>query len=120
MGGAGDVQDLLGAANQALVLCAIGREYGIDEVQQLRLVASVVLQRELDADAPLDDGGLLKRLDAQDGADAEGRAPTSRFGRLRALRRLGQTMRALQGEIGKRPRRRGPAASGSSASSGWA
>jgi hypothetical protein len=111
MGGAGDVQDLLGAANQALVLCAIGREHGLDEPQQVRLVASVVLQRELDADvvrgaAPIDGDGLLGQLDAQDGADAEGKAPTSLLGRLRALRRMGQTMRALQGEIGKRPQGR--------------
>ncbi|ORA39355.1 hypothetical protein [Mycobacterium aquaticum] len=43
------IQDLLGFANQALVLCAVAREYGItDTPTQVRLLASVLCERELD------------------------------------------------------------------------
>jgi hypothetical protein len=43
------IQDVFGFANQALVLCAVAREYGItDTPTQVRLLASVLCGRELD------------------------------------------------------------------------
>ena len=44
------VQDALGAAGQGLLLCAIAGEYGVrDEDDQIRLLASVLFDRDVDA-----------------------------------------------------------------------
>lgn len=46
------IQDLFGFASQALVLCAVAREYGItDRSTQVRLLASVLCLREIDEDS---------------------------------------------------------------------
>lgn len=45
------IQDVLGFTSQAIVLCAVAREYGVDDYgQQVRLLASVLCDRDLGAD----------------------------------------------------------------------
>lgn len=49
------IQDLLGFANQTLILCAVAREYGLtDRKDQVRMLASVLCGREI-PDPPLPD-----------------------------------------------------------------
>lgn len=91
------VQDVLGFASQAIVLCAVARECGIDDHgQQVRLLASVMCRREIgaaDEDQP----------SAGPESEDKGGGPPA-F--MAALWRLAGVLRAIGGEIDKRPRPR--------------
>jgi hypothetical protein len=94
------VQDLLGFANQSIVLCAVARESGVtDRSEQVRLLAAVMCDRDLD----VTDG----RSDVDDtpGADP---APADWTPKAlgRSLWQLTGLMRAIGDELVKRPRPR--------------
>ena len=95
------VQDTLGGASQALVLCAVAREHGItDEVDQVRLLAHVLSRRAISRElvegtAELDAGGVRAE-------PAKGRSSLVTAGR--ALWRYGRVLRSILGELDKRPR----------------
>jgi hypothetical protein len=85
------IQDLLGFANQALVLCAVAREYGItDRSTQVRLLASVLCARDLDDDC------------AATGSD-EPSTDSSDLSLIRKLWHLAGILNAVGDELGKRP-----------------
>lgn len=61
------IQDLLGFASQALILCAVAREYGVtDRTTVARLLAAVLCERDIpdpppaDADEPWPEGVVQK------------------------------------------------------------
>jgi hypothetical protein len=85
------IQDLFGFANQALVLCAVAREYGItDRSTQVRLLASVLCARELDDDC------------TATGSD-EGATDSTDMSLVRKLWHLAGILNAVGDELGKRP-----------------
>jgi hypothetical protein len=96
------IQDALGFANQAIVLCAVAREYGVtDYGQQVRLLGAVMCGRDLAADA------------YADADDAEGAPETSSspidgtpLAFLKPLWRVAGLVRATGDELVKRPRPR--------------
>lgn len=92
------VQDLVGVTAQSLVLCAIAGEHGVTDTEtRVRLIASVLFRREVDAaPVPAD----------QAGEDAE----VARLTRQLTVRsiggtlwRLARSLWAITGELGKRP-----------------
>ncbi|PQP17511.1 hypothetical protein [Rhodococcus opacus] len=88
------IQDVLGFANQAVVLVAVAREYGVtNRSDQVDLLASVLCRRE--TDAVLAD---TTRSDSTDGASV-----WRPFGLIGALWRTARTVRALSDELDKRP-----------------
>jgi hypothetical protein len=106
------VQDALGAAGQGLLLCAIAGEHGVrDEDDQIRLMASVLFGRTVDA-------ALGHRPDQRDvdqrSAELTAELATSqrKHGRftLRAVAgtvwRMGRLLWALGDELGRRPQGR--------------
>lgn len=95
------VQDLLGFTNQAVVLCAVARECGVDDRrQQVRLLAEVMCGRRLPADlADADDGEESARSEPA-GTD---RTP---MGLAKTLWQLAGVLRAITGELVRRPRPR--------------
>jgi hypothetical protein len=116
------VQDALGAAGQGLLLCALAGEHGIrDEDSQVRLLASVLFGRDVDAalghgpDSSSPDGS------SSDGSSSDPRSAelttelaTSqrKHGRFTlpaiaaAVWRMGRLLWGLGDELGKRPRGR--------------
>ncbi len=93
------VQDLLGFANQSLVLCAVARELGVtDRREQVRLLGAVMCDRDLDE---------LDTSDAVDAPEADS-APMdwTPMGLARAVWQLAGLMRAISDELVKRPRPR--------------
>ncbi|MFC4856744.1 hypothetical protein [Actinophytocola glycyrrhizae] len=94
------LQDVLGAAGQGLLLCAIAGEHGVeDRVTRVRLLASVLFDRELDP-----------AVAAGDGTDDPEAAPEPPSGRRIGLKpaakwlwRQGKLLLAVQGELEKRP-----------------
>lgn len=108
------LQDTLGVAGQGLMLCAIAGEYGIeDENEQIRLLAHVLLNRDVDAE-------LAARTGSDEDADAKAAELTAELdeserkhgGRptLGAIAgtmwRLGRALWSLGDEVGKRPQGR--------------
>ena len=94
------VQDALGFANQAIVLCAVAREYGIDDHgQQVRLLAAVMCGREVDADEYADDNDAAPEPESSpmDGTP---------LAFLKPLWRVAGQLRAIGDELGKRSRPR--------------
>jgi hypothetical protein len=94
------VQDLLGFANQSLVLCAVARELGVtDRDQQVRLLGAVMCDRDLDphSDRPSDEHTSVPDL------ESHGWSPAN-LGK--GLWQLAGLMRAIGGELVKRPRPR--------------
>ncbi|ABG97722.1 conserved hypothetical protein [Rhodococcus jostii RHA1] len=90
------IQDVLGFANQAVVLVAVAREYGMtNRSDQVDLLASVLCRRDTDASAVLAD---TTRSDS-----ADGESVWRPFGLIGALWRTGRTVRALSDELDKRP-----------------
>ncbi|HEX6359214.1 hypothetical protein [Actinophytocola sp.] len=97
LGALGDrlpLQDILGAAGQGLLLCAIASEHGVhDQSERVRLLASVLFDRDLDPSA---------------GATTPAPAPPSNR-RLRVrpaakwLWRQGRLLLAIRDELEKRP-----------------
>ena len=115
LGGTSLLQDLLGAANQATLLCAIAREHGLaGEDDQVRLLAFVLLDRELDratvAGAKARDVDELIEEAEAGGEGEEPAAGRALPGKLRtAIKqawRVGRLMRELEGELSKRPQGR--------------
>jgi hypothetical protein len=94
------VQDVLGFANQAVVLCAVARECGVDDYgQQVRLLAAVMCDRDLGADAYSDD---------PEPAPGAGSTPMdgTPLAFLKPLWRVAGLLRAIGDELVKRPRPR--------------
>ena len=87
------IQDVLGFANQAIVLCAVARELGVDDhAQQVRLLAAVMCDRNIGTE--IDSYGADRgRQSAPDGAAA-------------SLWQLVGVVRAIGDELVKRPRPR--------------
>ncbi|MEP9413231.1 hypothetical protein ABLE92_02605 [Gordonia sp. VNQ95] len=89
----------LGFANQAIVLVAIAREYGVtDRAWQTRLLASVLCGRDLPDEA------LPSAVSpvGPDSAPRHGRSP------IRMLWHTGQILRKVDDEMGHRPQPRRP------------
>ena len=98
------LQDALGFGNQAILLCAVAREHGLDEYQQVRLLASVLCDRTIPEQAP---AGVAEAA-AKEGAEdepikKEGKSRTP-FALAKTLWRIGQMVRGITGELRKRPR----------------
>ena len=93
------VQDLLGFANQSIVLCAVARELGVtDRREQVRLLGAVMCDRDLDD---------LDTRDAVNTPEADSAAMDwTPMGLARALWQLAGLMRAIGDELVKRPRPR--------------
>ncbi|KQU39580.1 MULTISPECIES: hypothetical protein [unclassified Rhodococcus (in: high G+C Gram-positive bacteria)] len=101
--------DVLGFANQAIVLVAVAREYGITEQdEQVRLLASVLCNRELpkgasihapepDVDGVTDDSRVT---------EPSGRLSRSPFALLSTLWSVTKILKAVTDELDKRPRSR--------------
>ena len=88
--------DVLGFANQAVVLVAVAREHGVtNRSDQVDLLASVLCRRETDAPAVLADTAR------SDSADSE--SVWLPFALIGALWRTARTVRALSDELDKRP-----------------
>lgn len=98
--------DLLGFANQAIVLVAVARECGIhDDDRQVRLLASVLCNRELTPGTSV--GAPEPNADLDDDAtDKSGKLSRSPFALLSALWSVTKILRAVSGELDKRPRSR--------------
>lgn len=103
------VQDALGAAGQAMLLCAIAREWGITEpADQVRLLAWVLCRRSLSRQTVLN---AAEPTDAQlrsDGLDPEQerehhKSRSSLAGAAKALWRYSRVLRSIVGELEKRP-----------------
>lgn len=85
------VGELAGFVNQAIVLCALAREYGVtDRRQQVRLLAAVLCRRQLadDVDVP---------------TPPEPESPPERRGVTRTLWQLAGILRSTFEEAAKRP-----------------
>ncbi|WP_102145448.1 hypothetical protein [Mycobacterium hubeiense] len=87
------IQDLLGFANQAIVLCAVAREHGVTDRQaQVRLLASVLCHRELPpSTVPDDTDEELIQFSA------------TPAGVVRALWSLAGLLNAIRDELARRP-----------------
>ncbi|BBZ32094.1 hypothetical protein [Mycolicibacterium confluentis] len=106
------IQDLLGFANQAIVLCAVARELGVtDRASQARLLAEVLCDRDFTDSDSDSDSNADSEADADVDADVdEPEEPISRtpLGIAKALWRLVGLFDAIGDEVAKRPRPRGP------------
>jgi hypothetical protein len=109
------LQDVLGSAGQGLLLCAIATEHGVeDRAAQVRLLASVLFDRDLDpavAAGPGDeaaDAAEVARLTGDDDSAARLEEPVAgrRMGLKPAARwlwRQGRMLFAVYEELEKRP-----------------
>ena len=102
------VQDALGAAGQGLLLCAIAIEHGVtDRADQVRLLAAVLFEREVDRDlaAAKHDGEDAKTAELTEELDESrqrhGKVTVKAAGRT--LWRFGRALWAVSDELGKRP-----------------
>lgn len=94
------VQDMLGFANQAIVLCAVAREYGVtDRGELIRLLAAVLCNRDLSADVIAEA--------QQHGAEEPPRLGANPFAFARSLWRLAGVLRRIGDELHQRPQPRG-------------
>ncbi len=109
------VQDALGAAGQGLLLCAIAGEHGIrDQDDQIRLLARVLFERDVDAElgAATREAELEEARRRGDELTAELAESKGKHGRvtLRAVAgtvwRMGRLLWGLGDELGKRPQGR--------------
>ncbi|MCB0950373.1 MAG: hypothetical protein KDB44_14070 [Mycobacterium sp.] len=92
------IQDLLGFANQAMVLCAVARELGVsDDQQQVRMLAEVLCNRNLSG---IDDSAGID-FTPQD-------IPSTPMGIAKALWTLMGLLDAIGEELAKRPHPRLP------------
>ncbi len=91
------LQDLLGFANQSMVLVAVARERGVTEKSaHVRLLASVLTGREIDLAA-------LDRVPEEPGPTRD-RGP---FALLHAMWDVATVLRGVSSELAKRPHSRG-------------
>ncbi|MGH3580652.1 MAG: hypothetical protein ACRDUB_03640, partial [Mycobacterium sp.] len=87
------IQDLFGFANQAIVLCAVAREYGVtDTSTRVRMLAAILCARDL--------------TDGPDPAPAQ-EPGWSQMSLARKLWHLVGILNAIGAELGKRPHPRG-------------
>ncbi|WP_020664969.1 hypothetical protein [Amycolatopsis benzoatilytica] len=111
------VQDTLGAASQGLVLCAIAGEYGVTDVgSRVRLIASVLFERDIDPDLASGVGRAAAEESAEDSETArlteELDESRGKHGKATAkavagtLWRLGRSLWGITEELEKRPRGR--------------
>lgn len=95
------LQDLLGFANQTLVLIAVARELGVtDRAAQVDLLAAVLCRREVDART------LLAAPDSDSAAAGDRPAPATGWRPLAALGGMWATarvLRAIPDELARRP-----------------
>ena len=92
------VQDTLGAASQAMVLCAVARVRGLtDEVDQVRLLAAVLSRRAVSRELV---EGTRERTDVEEPAGQDGSAIV---GAGKAVWRYGRVLRGIIGELDRRP-----------------
>lgn len=88
------IQDLIGFTSQAIVLCAVAREYGItDRRQKVRLLAAVLCRRDLGVDP--------------DGDQDSGPGSSTPSDLPHLLLHLAGLFRAVADELAGRPRPRG-------------
>jgi hypothetical protein len=91
------LQDLLGFANQAMVLVAVARESGVtDRETHVRLLASVLCEREIDLSEQAPDKAPERSRDC------------GPFALLRAMWDVATVLRDVSGELAKRPHSRLP------------
>ncbi|MFD4291908.1 hypothetical protein ACFWPA_04380 [Rhodococcus sp. NPDC058505] len=89
------LQDLLGFANQTLVLIAVARELGVtDRTAQVELLASVLCRREIDART------LLTADQRERDEEPRGWRPLAALGGMWQTARV---LRAIPGELQRRP-----------------
>jgi hypothetical protein len=110
------VQDLLGVTAQGLVLCAIAGEYGVtDSGTRVRLLASVLFKREVDAELAAgratgteraEEDAEVDRLTGYLDHPSRRRAVLSLRAVGGTLWRLARSLWSIADEIGKRPRGR--------------
>lgn len=105
------VSDVIGLAAQGLVLCAIAGEHGLTgRDEQVRLLASVLVGRELDPSRFGDahDAEVERDADELTGEVTVRRPGDGERGRMaalaRAVWRMGHTLFALHDELDRRPR----------------
>jgi hypothetical protein len=107
------LQDTLALAGQGLLLCAIAREHGVtDQADQVRLLAAVLFQRDIDpalaagvADPEAEDRATAELTEELDEASRKhGKITIKAAGRT--LWRFGRTLWALGDELDKRPQGR--------------
>ena len=92
------LQDLLGFANQAMVLVAVAREAGVtDRSAHVQLLGSVLCERDLDPSAP------VAEKERKEQKDGRGRGP---FALLRAMWDVASVLRDVSSELAKRPHSR--------------
>ncbi len=92
------LQDLLGFANQAMVLVAVAREAGVTERSaHVQLLGAVLCERDIDPSAP--------RPKNEPEVDKEGRG-WGPFALLRAMWDVASVLRDVSGELAKRPHSR--------------
>ncbi len=92
------LQDVLGAAGQGLLLCAIAGEHGVDDREtRVRLLAAVLFERDLDPAAGAATPDPEAPPPPPDGRQV-GLKPAAKW-----LWRQGKLLLAVQDELGKRP-----------------
>lgn len=100
------LQDGLGGASQAIVLCAMAREWGVtDQTEQVRMLAWVLCRRAVSRELVV---GTAQRSDAEptvenDHPDKHGGHRSALVGAARAVWRYGRVMRSIVSELDKRP-----------------
>lgn len=97
--------EVLGLANQAMVLVAVSRELGVtDRAAQVRMLSELLFARPIDA---VTAGDTVAADDAAPGVAVTATVPTDPEKRsrslLRTLWRTGQKLRSLDDELGHRP-----------------
>jgi hypothetical protein len=107
------LQNTLALAGQGLLLCAIAREHGVtDRADQVRLLAAVLFQRDIDpslaagvADAEAEDRATAELTEELEEASAKHGKVTIRAAG-RTMWKFGKTLWALGEELDKRPQGR--------------
>lgn len=90
------IQDLLGFANQAMVLVAVARESGVtDREAHVALLGSVLCKRD------------LTTIDPPAAPKKESSPKSGPFALLRGMWQIANVLRDVAGELEKRPRARG-------------
>jgi hypothetical protein len=108
------IRNMLGVAGQALVLCAIAAEHGItDRATQVRLIAKVLLDRDLDDEVASGEGGSRAEEDAAAAELTEEiEESRRRYGRAtpkalaRTVWRMARALWEIHAELDKRPQGR--------------
>ncbi len=95
------LQDALGGASQAILLCAVGREWGVtDQAEQVRMLAWVLCRREVSRELVL---GTAARAEDTDKPEAH---RSALVGAGKAVWRYGRVLRGIVGELQMRPQGR--------------